>query len=57
VSYQIGVKHVCAYIPVQIYEEMLKEKARTGKSINDIILEELMDRYKEALKQNEEGKQ
>ena len=52
-TYTVGVKHVCAYIPVQIYEEMLKEKARTGKSINDIILEELMDRYKEALKQNE----
>ena len=52
-SYTIGVKHVCAYIPTQLYEEMLKEKARTGKSINDIILEELMDRYKEALKQKE----
>jgi len=57
VSYQVGVKHICAYVPIQLYEEMLKEKARTGKSINDIILEELMDRYKEALKQNEEGKQ
>jgi len=56
-TYAVGVKHVCAYIPVQIYEEMLKEKARTGKSINDIILEELMDRYKEALKQNEGGAQ
>ncbi len=56
-SYQVGVKHICAYVPIQIYEEMLKEKARTGKSINDIILEELMDRYKEALKQNEGGKQ
>jgi len=57
VSYQVGVKHICAYVPIQLYEEMLKEKARTGKSINDIILEELMDRYKEALKQNEGGKQ
>jgi len=57
VSYQVGVKHVCAYIPIQIYEEMLKEKARTGKSINDIILEELIDRYKEALKQDGGGKQ
>ena len=56
-SYQVGVKHICAYVPIQLYEEMLKEKARTGKSINDIILEELMDRYKEALKQNEGGKQ
>jgi len=57
VSYQVGVKHICAYVPIQLYEEMLKEKARTGKSINDIILEELMDRYKEVLKQNEGGKQ
>jgi len=52
-SYTIGVKHVCAYVPVQLYEEMLKEKARTGKSINDIIVEELIDRYKEVLKQKE----
>jgi len=50
-TYTMGVKHVCAYIPIQLYEEMLKEKARTGKSINDIIVEELMDRYKDALKQ------
>jgi len=57
VGYQVGVKHICAYVPIRLYEEMLKEKARTGKSINDIILEELMDRYKEALKQNEGGKQ
>ena len=52
-AYTVGVKHVCAYVPIQLYEEMLKEKARTGKSINDIIVEELMDRYKEALKQKE----
>jgi len=52
-SYTIGVKHVCAYVSVQLYEEMLKEKARTGKSINDIIVEELIDRYKEVLKQKE----
>ena len=52
-TYAVGVKHICAYVPIRLYEEMLKEKARTGKSINDIILEELMDRYKEALKQNE----
>jgi len=55
VSVKMGVRHVCAYIPLDLYEQMLKEKARTGKSINDIILEELMDRYKEALKQNEGG--
>jgi len=54
-TYTMGVKHVCAYIPIQLYEEMLKEKARTGKSINDIIVEELMDRYKDALKQSGGG--
>jgi len=37
VSVKMGVRHVCAYIPVQIYEEMLKEKAmkRINKVVND----------------------
>jgi len=35
----MGVRHVCAYIPLDLYEQLLKVKAETGKSINDIIYE------------------
>ena len=41
----IGVKHVCAYIPIDLYEQLLKIKAETGKSMNDIILEALQKVY------------
>jgi len=35
VSVKMGVRHVCAYIPVQIYEEMLKAMKRINKVVND----------------------
>jgi len=45
VSPNIGVKHVCAYIPLDLYEEMLKIKAETGESMNDLILKALLKAY------------
>jgi len=45
VSAKMGVRHVCAYIPLDLYEQMLKVKAETGKSINDIIYEALLKTY------------
>ena len=44
-SPNIGVKHICAYIPIDLYEQLLKIKAETGKSINDIVLEALLKVY------------
>jgi len=41
----IGVKHICAYIPLDLYEQLLKIKAETGKSMNDIIYEALAKVY------------
>jgi len=34
----MGVRHVCAYIPLDLYEQLLKVKAETGKSIAPIPL-------------------
>jgi len=45
VSVKMGVRHVCAYIPLDLYEQLLKVKAETGKSINDIIYEALLKTY------------
>jgi len=45
VSVKVGVKHVCAYIPIDLYEQLLKIKAETGKSMNDIIYEALLKAY------------
>lgn len=44
-SPNIGVKHICAYIPLDLYEQLLKIKAETGKSMNDIIYEALVKVY------------
>ncbi len=44
-SAKMGVRHVCAYIPLDLYEQLLKVKAETGKSINDIIYEALLKVY------------
>ena len=41
----IGVRHICAYIPLDLYEQLLKIKAETGKSINDIVYEALVKTY------------
>jgi len=41
----IGVKHVCAYIPLDLYEQLLKIMAETGKSMNDIVYEALQKAY------------
>ena len=40
-SVKVGVKHVCSYIPIDLYEQLLKVKAETGKSMNEIIYEAL----------------
>jgi len=45
VSVKMGVKHVCGYIPLDLYEQLLKVKAETGKSMNDIIYEALLKTY------------
>ena len=44
-SPNIGVKHVCVYVPLGLYEQLLKIKAETGKSMNDIVLEALLKVY------------
>ena len=44
-SVKMGVKHVCGYIPLDLYEQLLKVKAETGKSMNDIIYEALVKTY------------
>ena len=44
-SVRMGVRHVCAYIPLELYEQLLKVKAETGKSMNDIIYEALLKAY------------
>jgi len=44
-SSSIGVKHICAYIPLDLYEQLLKIKAETGKSMNDIVYEALQKVY------------
>ena len=44
-SPNIGVKHICAYIPIDLYEQLLKIKAETGKSMNDIVYEALLKAY------------
>ena len=41
----MGVKHICAYIPLNLYEQLLKIKAESGKSMNDIVFEALMKTY------------
>ena len=41
----IGVKHICAYVPLDLYEQLLKVKAETGKSMNDIVYEALLKVY------------
>jgi len=45
VSVKMGVKHICAYIPLNLYEQLLKIKAESGKSMNDIVFEALMKTY------------
>jgi len=37
VSVKMGVRHVCAYIPLDLYEQLLKVKAmkRINKVVND----------------------
>jgi hypothetical protein len=45
VSLNMGVKHICAYIPLDLYEQLLKIKAETGKSMNDIVYEALLKAY------------
>jgi predicted CopG family antitoxin len=45
VSVKVGVKHICAYVPLDLYEQLLKIKAETGKSMNDIIYEALLKAY------------
>ena len=44
-SLNMGVKHICAYIPLDLYEQLLKIKAETGKSMNDIVYEALLKAY------------
>ena len=44
-SAKMGVRHVCGYIPLDLYEQLLKIKAETGKSMNDIIYEALLKVY------------
>ena len=44
-SLNMGVKHICAYIPLDLYERLLKIKAETGKSMNDIVYEALQKAY------------
>ena len=44
-SVKMGVRHVCAYIPLDLYEQLLKIKAESGKSMNDIIYEALLKVY------------
>ena len=44
-SVKMGVKHICGYIPLDLYEQLLKIKAETGKSMNDIVYEALLKVY------------
>jgi len=38
-----GVKHICTYVPLDVYEGMLRIKSQTGKPLYALISEALTE--------------
>jgi hypothetical protein len=41
-----GVKHICTYVPLDVYESMLRIKSQTGKPLYSLISEALAEYVK-----------
>ncbi|MGC9113456.1 hypothetical protein, partial [Acidilobus sp.] len=41
-----GVKHICTYVPLDVYEGMLRIKSQTGKPLYSLISEALSEYVK-----------